>query len=173
MYVSDSIIGAIEASDNAEMAKIIRSGLTEYGANRPGFAWQDPQVDALSDAYRDSNTAYWVARDQDGMLLGGCGVAPLMGLPSVGELQKMYLLPQARGKGIGRALLEKALNFTRDHYGWCYLETLSTMADAARLYRRAGFVRLPQPLGNSGHGSCDHWYLLTFDNHNERLLCEA
>lgn len=173
MYVADPIIGAIEAADNAEMAKIIRSGLTEYGANRPGFAWQDPQVDALSEAYRDNNTAYWVARDRNGMLLGGCGIAPLAGLPIVGELQKMYLLPEARGRGIGRLLLEQALIFSRKHYGWCYLETLSTMADAAKLYKAAGFIRLPQPLGNSGHGSCDHWYLLAFENQNKKLSCEA
>lgn len=173
MYVSDPIIGAIEVADNVEMAKIIRSGLAEYGADRPGFAWTDPQVDSLSDAYEGTNTAYWVAREPNGRLLGGCGIAPLAGLPIVGELQKMYLLPEARGRGVGRRLLEQALNFSWDHYSWCYLETLSTMADAARLYQRAGFMRLPQPLGNSGHHSCDHWYLLAAESARKVLSYEA
>lgn len=47
MYVANPIISAIESSDNVEMAKIVRAGLTEYGANRPGFAWQDPQLNSL------------------------------------------------------------------------------------------------------------------------------
>lgn len=173
MYAVDPIIEPIKATDNDEMASIIRSGLAEYGADRAGFAWADPELDRLSEAYSATNTAYWVARDRNGMLLGGCGIAPLAGLPTVGELQKMYLLPQARGRGVGRLLLEQALSFNRGHFLWCYLETLSTMVDAARLYQRMGFIRLPQPLGKTGHHACDHWYVLAIENNEKRLSCES
>ncbi|MEX2321092.1 MAG: hypothetical protein WD668_07040, partial [Saccharospirillum sp.] len=41
----------IQPADNAAMAIVIRQGLKEFGANRPGFAWQDPELDDLSRAY--------------------------------------------------------------------------------------------------------------------------
>lgn len=155
-------IEPIEEADNASMAAIIRAGLTEFGANRPGFAWQDPEVDQLHQAYAAPGRSYWVARSSVGQVVGGCGIGPLSDLESCCELQKMYVLPEHRGAGLGEALLRHALAFAREHYRWCYLETLASMTDAGRLYRRLGFMALPRPLGNTGHGGCDHWYLIEF-----------
>lgn len=153
------IIEPIQPADNATMAEIIRSGLTEFGANRPGFAWQDPELDRLSESYAPQGLAYWVARDQHGRLAGGCGIGRLEGVMNCCELQKMYIRPEYRGVGLGEALLLQALDFAEVHYRWCYLETLASMSAAGRLYRRLGFMALPQPLGKTGHGGCDHWYL--------------
>lgn len=55
-------------------------------------------------------SAYFVAID-DRRIVGGGGVAPLQGGPhDVCELKKLYLLPEARGRGIGQALLTRCLN---------------------------------------------------------------
>lgn len=148
----------IKPVDNAAMAIVIRQGLTEFGANRPGFAWQDPELDDLSRAYRSDTTAYWVVRSRDGVV-GGCGIGRLQGLDDCCELQKMYVLAEHRGAGLGAQLMDAALEFASRHYRWCYLETLGGMTQAAGLYRRAGFIRLPQPIGQTGHNACDHWYI--------------
>lgn len=155
----------IKPDDNAAMAMIIRKGLTEFGANRPGFAWQDPELDHLSHAYSEGNTAYWVVRNQESVV-GGCGIGHLegQGLEACCELQKMYVLSEHRGSRLGARLMEAALAFASRHYQWCYLETLGGMTQAAALYRRSGFIRLPQPIGQTGHNSCDHWYIKELNN---------
>jgi len=149
----------IEAHDNAAMAAIIRSALTEFGADRPGFAWQDPELADLSQAYAAAGQAYWVVT-LGSQLVGGCGIAPLRPwVTETSELQKMYLCPSARGHGVGALLMEAALAFAGEHYRWCYLETLTNMTGAASLYRRAGFIALPQPLIQTQHAGCDSWYI--------------
>jgi putative acetyltransferase len=42
----------------------------------------------------------------------------------------------------------------------CYLETLTGMDAAQKLYRRVGFQPLPKALGNTGHFGCNRFYLL-------------
>lgn len=67
--------------------------------------------------------------------------------PNVGELKRMYVAPEMRGKGIGHALLERleaearALGFTR-----LVLETGTRQHEALALYERAGFAGIP-PFG--------------------------
>ena len=151
-------LARIQPADNAAMAIVIRQGLTEFGANRPGFAWQDSELDDLSRAYSGHTTAYWVIRSRKGVV-GGCGIGRLQGVAHCCELQKMYVLAEHRGAGLGARLIEAALDFAASHYQWCYLETLNGMAQAAGLYRKSGFIRLPQPIGQTGHNACDHWYI--------------
>lgn len=153
-------IRPIQAQDNAVTAKLVRDVLTEFGANRPGFAWQDPELDMLTEAYAKPASAYYVI-EHEGSILGAGGFAPFdCELPRCGELQKMYLYPQARGKGWGRKLIETLLqDMTALGYQHCYLETLASMCDAVRLYQAQGFQALPNPLGNSGHNACDNWFL--------------
>lgn len=149
----------ITSADDAAMARIIRDVLTEFGANRPGFAWQDPEIDYLSHAYEKTGAAYYIA-ECDGQLMGGAGI---MGLPDVEgtcELQKMYLIPESRGLGLGMKLMEAAIGAAKQlGYQGCYLETLLSMTGANQLYLKSGFKRLEHPLGNTGHSGCDAFYL--------------
>ena len=69
----------------------------------------------------------------------GCGAVRMIA-PSIAEIKRMYLRPEARGRGIGRALLEELLATARG-FG-CREARLDTgwfMTDAHRLYRAAGF----------------------------------
>ncbi len=154
-------ISPITPEQDARTAQVVRTVLTEYGANKPGFAWADPQLDHLSQAYAGDNSQYLVAM-QNGIVMGGGGIGPLEGRDNrVCELQKMYFLPQIRGAGVGTALLGKLLDFAREQgYQQCYLETLVSMGEANGLYKKTGFKALDKPIGNTGHGSCDTWYLL-------------
>ncbi|WNG50610.1 GNAT family N-acetyltransferase [Archangium minus] len=152
----------IEPRDDAAVAAIIRKVMPEFGANGPGFAIQDAEVDGMSAAYSQPGRAYWVVEDETGRVVGGGGIAPLEGNePGVCELRKMYFLPEARGRGVGERLLRQSLEFAREAgYRTCYLETLSGMEQAQKLYRRLGFQQLCAPMGATGHFSCDRWYAL-------------
>jgi len=150
----------IEPRDDAAVAAVIRAVMPEFGADGPGFAIHDPEVDHMSRAYSVPGAAYFVLVDEAGMVLGGGGVAALEGgEPGVCELRKMYFLPAARGRGVGEALLRHCLAVARDlGYRTCYLETLTGMDQAMRLYGKLGFQPLCAPLGRTGHGGCDRWY---------------
>jgi putative acetyltransferase len=158
-------IREIQPADNRRIAEIIRQVLTEYGANRPGFAWADPELEELATAYHNEQSAYYVVTVQ-GVVVGGAGIAPFpCETPQLCELQKMYLLPDQRGQGIGRALMATALHAAQSkHYRGCYLETLGGMTEAIALYEKSGFQQLTYPLGNSGHTGCNRFYLMQFSS---------
>lgn len=152
------IIRPIEKNDDATLSLLIKQVLSEFGANKPGFAFCDTELNALFEAYQGADKAYFVA-EKSNELLGGIGIAPLQGADkSVAELKKMYLSKNARGLGLGDELLKVALLDAKEkNYRVIYLETLSTMTSAIASYRRHGFEFMNEPLGNTGHFSCDTW----------------
>jgi putative acetyltransferase len=134
--------------------------MPEFGAVGDGFAINDPEVDWMSRAYDAPRSAYFVV-EREGVVLGGGGVAPLEGGPDdTCELRKMYFLPAARGLGAGSAMMARCLDAARG-FGFtrCYLETLCGMDAAMKLYDRSGFRRIDAPLGATGHGGCNTFYL--------------
>lgn len=159
MHASLSI-RPIAAGDDPRMAQVIRTVMPEFGASGDGFAINDPEVDWMSRAYAEPRCAYFVV-ERDGVVLGGAGVAPLEGGdPGTCELRKMYFLPEARGLGAGAAMMARCLDAARAlGFGRCYLETLRGMDAAMKLYERSGFRRIPGPMGATGHGGCNTFYL--------------
>ncbi|WP_447937178.1 GNAT family N-acetyltransferase [Thermomonas fusca] len=159
--MSNFSIRPILADDDAAMAAVIRTVMPEFGATGSGFAISDPEVDWMSRAYSAPRHAYFVL-ERDGRVLGGAGVAPLAGGDAdVCELRKMYFLPEARGSGAGAAMMGRCLDAARG-FGFtrCYLETLTGMDAAMRLYERSGFRRIDAAMGATGHGGCNRFYLL-------------
>ena len=76
----------------------------------------------------------------DGGEAVGCGAVRVIA-PGIAEVKRMYLRPEARGRGIGRALLQELLDTAR-RYG-CHEARLDTgwfNTDAHRLYRASGFA---------------------------------
>ena len=157
---STFLIRPIEARDDARVAEIIRTVMPEFGAKGPGFAINDPEVDHMSVSYARPRCAYFVV-ERDGKVEGGGGVAPLDGGPEdTCELRKMYFLPSLRGVGAGAALIDWCLDAARERgFAQCYLETLTGMDAAQKLYERTGFHRIDGPMGATGHFGCNRFYL--------------
>ena len=154
-------IRPITTADDAAMAAIIRGVMPEFGATGDGFAINDPEVDWMHRAYSQPRCAYFVV-EREGRVVGGAGVAPLEGGdPGVCELRKMYFLPEARGIGAGSAMMARCLQAARElGFRQCYLETLTGMDSAMKLYERSGFRRISCSMGHTGHGGCNTFYLL-------------
>ena len=154
------LIRPIEPRDDAAMAVIIRAVMPEFGADGPGFAIHDTEVDAMHAAYTQPRCSYFVV-ERDGVVVGGGGVAPLAGgEPDVCELRKMYFLPAAHGIGAGNAMMLRCLDAARVHgFGRCYLETLTGMDAAQALYKRHGFRAICSPMGGTGHHGCDRYFI--------------
>lgn len=161
------LIRPIEAHDDAAVRRVICTVMPEFGADGPGFAIHDPEVSAMCAAYAQPRSAYYVV-EKAGRVCGGGGIAPLAdATDTTCELRKMYFLPEMRGLGAGRALMQQCLNFARrQDYRQCYLETLTGMHAAEALYRKSGFAPLSAPMGATGHFACNRWYLL--DLHTAR-----
>lgn len=160
MHAPSIAIRPIEPRDDAQLAAIIRRVMPEFGADGPGFAIHDAEVDAMSASYARPRCAYFVV-EHDGVVEGGGGIAPLEnGDADTCELRKMYFLPTLRGKGAGRALIERCLDAAREHgFRRCYLETLTGMDAAQALYRANGFRPITCALGATGHHGCDRYFL--------------
>ena len=152
-------IRPIEARDDDAVAAIIRAVMPEFGADGPGFAIHDAEVGAMYAAYAKPGRAYFVV-ELDGKVCGGGGVAPLDGETGVCELRKMYFLPELRGRGAGDALMHRCLDAASAlGYRRCYLETLTGMDAAQRLYDKHGFKPICGAMGKTGHFSFDRFYL--------------
>ena len=154
------LIRTILPGDNRELAVIIRNSLEEFGAARPGTVYFDPTTDRLYELFQTPGSHYFTALAHD-KLCGGGGIYPSKGLPAgTCELVKMYLRPNVRGKGLGKAIIEKCLAFAKTAgYEKVYIETLPELLKAMSVYERAGFRYLDAPLGDTGHFGCEVWML--------------
>lgn len=154
------ILRKIQPQDNEQIAKVIRDIFDELNAPKEGTAYADPILDQLYEEYQKPKSVYFVIVHEE-KVVGGGGLAPLENATEeFCELQKMYLAPQARGLGLGKEIIEKSLAFAKEEgFLKCYLETLPFMKDARKLYEKMGFQYLTEPMGCTGHTSCDVWMI--------------
>lgn len=151
-------ISPIAAEDNPFIAKIIRSTLEEFNANKCGTVYYDSSTDHLYELFQKDRSGYYIAR-VDEKIVGGGGLFPSDGLPEdTCELVKMYLLQEARGTGIGAKLILQAMETARS-FGFkrMYIETMPELKKAMSVYEKFGFSYLDAPMGNTGHHGCSIW----------------
>lgn len=155
---SSFTIRPIAQADNPLIAKIIRSTLEEFGANKPGTVYYDATTDHLFELFETEGAGYFIA-EQNGELLGGGGFFHSDGLPEdTCELVKMYLLPESRGKGIGAAIINKSIEVAKlSGFKKMYLETMPELNRAIKVYEKFGFEYLNGPVGNTCHHGCSIW----------------
>ena len=153
--MSKPIIRAIKKEDNPSLAKVIRKVLLDLGVPKVGTAYADKALDCMFETYQGDRRVYFVV-EENGTIVGGAGIAALENHGgNICELQKMYFLETARGRGLGelmiRHCLDAAVSFSFES---CYIETMTYMTAAQNLYKKSGFQYLEGPLGDTGHFSC-------------------
>ena len=153
-------IREINEKDNKIVEQIIKQSLESFELNIPGTAYYDPQLGHLSAFYQQQpNAMYWVLVNENDEAIGGVGIAPFGNKPDICELQKLYISPEAQGLGYSRKLMNAALEFAKEHYAYCYLETMNKLEIANLLYSKLGFEQLDKPLDGSEHSTMDTWYI--------------
>ena len=89
-------------------------------------------------AYERPEVTLFVARD-NGVAVG-CGAFQLHDDGSA-EVKSMFVAPDARGRGVGRAILDAIESAVRGRVSALRLETGVKQLPAIRLYEAAGFAR--------------------------------
>jgi len=153
-------IRKVVEGDNSRLSRIIKDVFEEYGAPKCGTVYSDPTTEKLFELFQVPSSILWVAVNE-GNVVGCCGIYPTAGLEDgCAELVKYYLSDKARGKGIGKALLEKSLQSAKElGYRKLYLECLPNFTTAIAIYTNLGFVTVNERMGNSGHSSCNVWMI--------------
>ncbi len=157
-------IRTIKPSDNQSLATIIRDTLTEFKANKLGTVYYDDTTDNLFEVFKADQSIYFVA-EYVGEIVGGGGIYPTANL-SAGtcELVKLYLSAKARGKGVGKILMQKCIDAAKEMgYRNIYLETMPELTIAIPMYQKFGFSFLTAAQGSSGHTGCDVWMIKNLD----------
>jgi putative acetyltransferase len=127
---------AVDDPNAEDVRELLRRHLEFARANTPPEDVHALDVDQLA----DSAVTFYGYRS-DGELLAVGALKQLDGRHA--ELKSMHTAAAARGRGIGRAMVEHLVGVARDHgFGRVSLETGSTPAFAAAraLYRQAGFT---------------------------------
>jgi putative acetyltransferase len=154
------VIRKVAVTDNKPLATLIRNVFEEYNAPHQGTVYSDSTTDDLYTLFQQQKSVLWVALFEN-EIAGCCGIYPTEGLPEdCAELAKFYLLKQARGKGIGKQLMQTCVQSAKEMgYKKLYIESLPAFSQAVSMYEKYGFTRLGKPLANSGHTSCNIWML--------------
>jgi GNAT superfamily N-acetyltransferase len=121
-----------ESPDSVALREELALELTErYGADlEPG---QKPTA---------ADVAVWLVAREDGQALG-CGALRSLGEPVV-EIKRMYVRREARGRGIGAAVLNRLEQEAVERgFRVVRLETGPLQPEAVRLYERAGYREIP------------------------------
>lgn len=122
--------------DGGACRALVEAVLPAYGL-KVDFSAADADLVDVPKSYEGG--AFWVI-EEDGRLVGMGGVRRLA--KDRAEVRKMYFLPEIRGKGLGRAMLDAIVAFCRENgIRTLTLETASPLKEAVRLYERYGFKR--------------------------------
>ena len=153
-------IRKVQKTDNKHLSTLIKAVFDEYDAPKVGTVYSDPTTDHLYELFKKPKSVLWVV-EEDGEILGCCGVYPTDGLPSgCAELVKFYLMPKARGRKIGTKLMEQNIQSAINMgYSELYIESLSQFDNAVKMYQKLGFKNLEKPLGETVHTSCNIWMI--------------
>ncbi|MBX7151763.1 GNAT family N-acetyltransferase [bacterium] len=99
----------------------------------------------LSDRLKNSESIVFVALDDSGKALGFVQLYPSFSSVSIKKiwiLNDLFVIPEARKKGVGEALMETARKFAVEtHAKGLQLETGIENITAQRLYEKLGYVR--------------------------------
>ncbi|MEL7035598.1 MAG: GNAT family N-acetyltransferase [Cyanobacteria bacterium J06592_8] len=142
-----------EQRDREAAFNLIASVLSEYGLNcEPTGA--DEDVYNVEAFYQQTGGEFWVIESQD-QIVGTAAYYPIKRGQKAVEIRKMYLLPSARGKGLGRFLLT-CLEETIKAKGFqeIWIETASVLKEAIKLYESSGY----EPTTGVETQRCDRIY---------------
>ncbi len=120
-----------------EALALIRAMLDEMAE-----LYHDDGFTNLVPARMDNARSAFVLARRRGRAVGCGAMRPLEG--DIGEVKRMYVVPELRGRRIAQRILERLEELARGFgYTALRLETGTLQPEAIRLYERCGYHRIP------------------------------
>ncbi len=147
LKIRDACKGDRDAARN-----ITLSAFHQYAAVLPPSRWKGYRENIL-DTLSDVAPAQQIVAEKKGVILGSVLLYPpgtAFSTPEEGpltcpEVRLLAVAPEARGQGIGTALMKECIRRARQGGAACLtLHTTDMMQVAMRMYERMGFVRAPE-----------------------------
>ncbi len=137
--------------DHASIEKVALAAYEQYAAVIGQRFWQVYRSDIIS-TFSNPGTAEQIVAEQEGKIVGAVLLFPAGTtgeLPDgstlkldAPEIRLLAVAPQARGQGIGKALMEECIRSARQAGASCVqLHTTDMMDVAMQMYEHRGFVR--------------------------------
>jgi GNAT superfamily N-acetyltransferase len=138
------------AWDDPDAVALVAAGGTEIDARH---AYEGPRSRARDPNRMKSDSDILVAYAGDRPV----GVAALRTFaPGIGEIKRMYVVPEKRRSGVARQLLEALESRAREHgFDVVRLDTHERLPEANGLYRSAGYREIPDYNSNP---RSNRWY---------------
>ena len=140
------------SEDRDAARKLTLSAFQQYAAIMPPARWEGYRENILA-TLTDVAPAQHLVAEKDGVILGSVLMYPpgaAFSTPDEGpltcpEARLLAVAPEARGQGIGTALMKECIRRARRLGAGCLnLHTTDMMQVAMRMYERMGFVRAPE-----------------------------
>ncbi len=129
-------IRAAQNSDSEEIKTVVFEVLKEYGLS-PDPGNTDADLDSIEEYYHQNGGFFGVVEDE-GAIVATVGIYRVTEITC--ELRKMYALPDQRGKGLGKKLMEFTIKTAKDlGFNRIILETATPLREAIALYKKYGF----------------------------------
>ena len=149
---SSYVVRDATASDRDAIRELTLRVYSEYARVMTPDAWAGLDA-AVRSALAEEDVAQRIVADDHGTLIGSVLLYPpatsayggLAGASRVPELRLLAVAPEARGRGVGRTLVEECIRRARrDGATELGLHTSRSMVAAIQLYTRMGFERAPE-----------------------------
>lgn len=96
-------------------------------------------ADKFAHEYFGDGAGIWLAAE-DGKTLGCIGLRELSQIENAGEVKRLYVKPESRGRGVAGLLLKALEEYARGFgYRWLYLDSKDDLTDAIRFYQKHGY----------------------------------
>ncbi len=139
--------------DRDTALKVTLAAFQEYGAVLPPARWERYHENILATLKEDIPPAQQVVAEKEGLIVGSVLLYPpgtALSTPEDGpltcpEVRLLGVAPEARGLGIGTALMLECIRRARSMGAPCLnLHTTDMMRVAMGMYERMGFIRVPE-----------------------------
>jgi GNAT superfamily N-acetyltransferase len=130
----------VEPSESAQSLAMQNAFFADIAARYPG--WQPASSQAVNSNELAPPNGVWLIACLDGQAVGCGGLQRLSA--NTAEIRRIFIDGQARGRGIGRALLNELESRGRlIGYQHLRLTTGDQQPEALRLFESAGYIEIP------------------------------
>ena len=135
----DFLVRSWETRDRAEAFHLIKDVLAEYGLKCEPYG-ADRDVYDVELHYQKKGGEFWVVERED-QIVGTAAYYPIERGNNAVEIRKMYILPAARGQGLGKFLLQELESkIIARGFDEIWIETASVLKKAVKMYENNGYM---------------------------------